>query len=572
MWYRMKSRLLCLLALSASTIAFADGTEQLGTPSIAIASGSGFAIGGAGLFEQPSEGVYNDLTGNIHVAVPAGAVVKQVLLYWNSEHYPQSGGDGTALVNGTPVTGTPIGGPTNFFSVVYFQAYRADITSLGLVGPGENVIEVADIDSSFRSTGAGVLVIYDDGTPSDLQLVDGLDLTYWRFEPPLGEAIPVTFAFEPADVARTAQIPMFVGSAEANRPNLTEVTVGGETHQYYNLYASLDGSEWDSQLLEVEVPAGASDLTVNILSASDGTNNNPASMAWLAAGFSIALPQEPEPECGPCKGGLYELTLQYTGAVPNAKVKIVQQSLLHGVHNAFTGTLNPGDTFTFTGDPDKGDLGNLLYVFINNRYHFVQKSTCKADLRPGDHIGNFKVAGGVSTQGGFLCPREPENPDTDETCEDGKPKALTFQYLADSCDNSDHSQPEPLFYCAGDSTGVDPAYVVVSDNVDPLSPYARLYYHGTVRPGESFTVDAANAGLSRLRAAIFVFILDADFQPKQCIMIHTSCFVPLEVGDQYGGLLLTGFDAYESDHDSNIAKPRTTRAWRNQFTDGVYPE
>ena len=51
-----------------------DGTNTLGPPSIDIATGSGFAIGGVGMVGMD--------TGNFDVTVPDGATVQQVLLYW----------------------------------------------------------------------------------------------------------------------------------------------------------------------------------------------------------------------------------------------------------------------------------------------------------------------------------------------------------------------------------------------------------------------------------------------------------------------------------------------------------
>jgi hypothetical protein len=60
------------MALCMSGAVLADGTETLGTPSVAIASGTGLYANGTGMVNQP---------GVIAVNVPAGATVKQVLLY-----------------------------------------------------------------------------------------------------------------------------------------------------------------------------------------------------------------------------------------------------------------------------------------------------------------------------------------------------------------------------------------------------------------------------------------------------------------------------------------------------------
>ena len=93
---------LSALAVLTST-AIADGTETLGTPGIPIASGTDVIIAGAGLsLVQPEL---------INVVIPAGASIKQVLLYWEGRDNRPIGDD-TILLNGAiPVVGTLIGGP-----------------------------------------------------------------------------------------------------------------------------------------------------------------------------------------------------------------------------------------------------------------------------------------------------------------------------------------------------------------------------------------------------------------------------------------------------------------------------
>ena len=52
-------------ALVAVPLAAADGTETLGVPSVAIAPGTGFAVGGAGMHAFPN------LANTLGVSVPA---------------------------------------------------------------------------------------------------------------------------------------------------------------------------------------------------------------------------------------------------------------------------------------------------------------------------------------------------------------------------------------------------------------------------------------------------------------------------------------------------------------------
>ncbi len=146
------SRLLGVtLILAFPSAAMADGTETLGPPSVAIASGSGVVAAGTGLEVQP---------GQIDLNVPG--VVKQVLLYWSGEYTAIS--DSEIDVNGILVSGTSIGGPKNFFSNVFFETFRADITGLGLIGPGANSLTIQGLTYDSSNSGAGILVIVDDGS------------------------------------------------------------------------------------------------------------------------------------------------------------------------------------------------------------------------------------------------------------------------------------------------------------------------------------------------------------------------------------------------------------------------
>ena len=99
-----------VLLIGSALPVLADGTETLGTPSIAIGAGTGIVAGGAGLQDaQP---------GIINVNVPGDVV--QVLLYWGGAVTTNAASDDSVSVDdgggAVGVTGTLIGGPTKFFS------------------------------------------------------------------------------------------------------------------------------------------------------------------------------------------------------------------------------------------------------------------------------------------------------------------------------------------------------------------------------------------------------------------------------------------------------------------------
>lgn len=289
---------LLLGALMATTIAYADGTETLGAPTIPIASGSGIIAAGTGMIQQP---------GAITLTLPAGVTIKQVLLYWEGQMRTAVAGDNTIRVNGSQiVTGQLIGGPTLFSGNAYNSSFRADITNLGLISPGINLLTLDSLvferpPAAPAANGAGVLVIYDNGaTATDTYIRDGLDLAYIGFPEPRKSTIAQTFTFPAEPIDRIGTLDMFFSGVEgsisgSDRPSSFRVTVGTQTTLFSNLLMSKDGSEWDTVNLSVTVPANTTSLTVQAFSIneSDPTNINnpkPASFAWLMAGLSIAPP------------------------------------------------------------------------------------------------------------------------------------------------------------------------------------------------------------------------------------------------------------------------------------------
>lgn len=268
----------------------ADGTEGLGPPTVPVAPGTGVAVGGTGLFEQP---------GTIEVTVPEDATVEQALLYWEGQHLG-SEGDDTLVLAGTEVTGTRIGGPRLFFHRVSSSTYRADVTDLGLVTSGTTSLTVEGADfgvtpgGAVRNDGAGLLVIYDQGGPAaDVAVRDGNDLAFAGFDPPLDATVPQTYEFAPAEVPRTATLALFASSVAADRPAAVDVTVDGETQRRCDVLVDGDGPQWDSVALPVVVPAGAGEVTVAVRSVAcpgSGRSGKPASVAWSAAALVVPPP------------------------------------------------------------------------------------------------------------------------------------------------------------------------------------------------------------------------------------------------------------------------------------------
>ncbi len=196
---RVLAACLMVFGLLSATV-MADGTEELGPPvGITIESGSGIVAAGIGL---------DGGAATLSISVPAGATVKQALIHWSGE-FTEGNGDDTIEVDGNVVIGTLIGGPTQFFvfegQAIFAASYRADIT--GMVTDGLNELAVGGLSFDFGSHGAGVLVIYDDGSGTTaIDIRDGSDLAFHAFAPPLDGTVMQTYTVAPAGSDRIADL------------------------------------------------------------------------------------------------------------------------------------------------------------------------------------------------------------------------------------------------------------------------------------------------------------------------------------------------------------------------------
>ncbi len=130
-----------------------------------------------------------------------------------------------------------------------------------------------------------------------------MDLAFVNFSEPRKSTIAQTFTFAATSGDRAANLSMFFGSVAgsisgfgSDRPNRIDITVAGVTTALANPLASNDSEEWDTFNFPVDIPAGATELTVqafsiNPLDPSNTSNPKPASLVWTAAALSV--PPEP---------------------------------------------------------------------------------------------------------------------------------------------------------------------------------------------------------------------------------------------------------------------------------------
>lgn len=314
-----------LLIQLNSTFIYADGTETLGPPSIAIGEGSGLIAAGVGLSgtNQP---------GDITFTVPAGATVVQALLYWEGYMLdpPNNDGDSEITVNTTAVTGTLIGGPIDIGTTPVSRSYvyRADITSL--VSDGANSLTIEDMDFDGVNHGAGVLVIVDDGSAiADIDVRDGNDFAYGKPTIPesMQTTVEQTFNFVPSMEDRAATLDLMFASVFGTasggefRPSAINVTVGGVLEVYDNLLDSYDGEEWDTLSLSLTIPAGVDQVKVQALSVDNlETGDLVASLHWITGGLTITPTPPSTFTPGRMTGG---------GKIKDGRIKVKAALTLH---------------------------------------------------------------------------------------------------------------------------------------------------------------------------------------------------------------------------------------------------
>lgn len=116
---------------------------------------------------------------------------------------------------------------------------------------------------------------------------------------------------------------------------------------------------------------------------------------------------------------------------------------------------------------------------------------------------------------------------------------LLLRYTGDPCVSSAHGQASGSVTCTP-GTGTFPAVarILVTDRANPADVGARRWFDGSVRLGDVFVVNSANAGALALGTTTWAFIYRAD-SLVQTVSFNTSCDEPLREGDQFGALRLT---------------------------------
>ncbi len=205
---------------------------------------------------------------------------------------PCIGGDDMISVNGMDVTGELIG-ESSVMPLGASQAYRADITALGLVTDGANSLSLDGMSFSANNDSAGIIVIYDDATMNQkIQILDGHDFAAdpTIFIDPLDRTMAQTFTFNPLAFLRPATLDLLLDDGEVNRSDKVEITIDGITTPFDNLISSANGAEADALGFSLMIPANATEVTVQIIPSSDASLVSPDSVTWYAAVLAMPAP------------------------------------------------------------------------------------------------------------------------------------------------------------------------------------------------------------------------------------------------------------------------------------------
>jgi hypothetical protein len=182
-------------------------------------------------------------------------------------------------------------------------AFRADVTAeVNAIFTPPGLLSVAVEDPLLIATtldGASLLVVYEDESDPDcwaIQVYEGSDYTYHpNYPDPAGFITPVTFMYDAAVEARMGQLSLVVGDAEPGRPDRIEISDNADVN---DILDGSDGAEWDSETLDIDIPANVAGTTVELISPVEA---GPAadSLHWIVGAMRVPCVGEPHQGCTP---------------------------------------------------------------------------------------------------------------------------------------------------------------------------------------------------------------------------------------------------------------------------------
>jgi hypothetical protein len=280
-------------------------------------------------------GVPKTLTVNV------GGPVRFALLYWAGRERPcvetpaagsgdcsgvtQPFKDQELTVDGTPITGTIIGTetqPVTGGGPILNIGYFADVTSLvSAKGAGSQSFVIGDGNAGhnlWRLDGVTLLVGYTNTADTNTYRVlvaDGLDSAFGEDPTPGETQVMAAYTFNHgANLSpRQAKLWLVIGDCTAPRPD--NVTISNNA-TVFNGCDSTNGTQWDTDVLDINIPASVGTTTVQEFSQPKG--DFPDSMLWEVAALRVQQIDTAKAKCpitlneaGP--PAHVEMTVQDTG-------------------------------------------------------------------------------------------------------------------------------------------------------------------------------------------------------------------------------------------------------------------
>ena len=330
--------------------------------------------------------------------VNVGGPVRFALLYWAGRERPcvetpaAGSGDCSGVTqpfkdqeltfDGTPITGTIIGSetqPVTGGGPILNIGYFADVTSLvAAKGAGAQSFVIGDGNAGsnlWRLNGVTLLVGYTNTADTKWYRViigDGLDSAFGP-DPTPGETrttAPFTLNHGANLTGRPADLWLVLGDGTLDRPD--NVTISNNPTSF-NALDSSSGAQWDTDVLNINIPASVGGTTVQANSSPN--NQNPDSLLWEVAAIRVQQLDASPAQC--------PITLNDPG--PPARVEVTIKDVGTGLAEILVTRSENADTvvppFTVgTNDP---------VVLTATKIDQTQKA--RVEARVTDLAGNVKI-------------------------------------------------------------------------------------------------------------------------------------------------------------------------------------
>ncbi|MEM7306920.1 MAG: hypothetical protein AAF682_09630 [Planctomycetota bacterium] len=229
-------------------------------------------------------------------------------------------------------------------------------------------------------------------------------------------------------------------------------------------------------------------------------------------------------------------------ALPDGPVRIVgsnkSDAFAHDAKVWFDGTVSPGGTFTLDATAEGAhEIAHDTYLHVLDATDQVLQTvkfhtSCSEPLLIGDRFG-------ASTLVDFTGEYEPTSGETDLCMEySGDPIGLTMRYVGGGCGVMSHEQGSKV-KCSGvpDAPWI---HLRATNKSNPTHPNANVWCEVIVHVGDTFVLDAEEAGEYKLGKDTHLHAFDDQGDLLGSVKFHTSCSEPLVLGDLYGGFELVG--------------------------------